>query len=220
MIIDTHIHESKYSLDSEISLKDIVYRAKKIGLDGVCITDHESNEIFDEAHEFAKKENFLILVGAEILTYEGDILVFGVRDIPKEKIHAKELLKIVNEKNGVAISAHPYRNNNRGMGDYISTAFDFGLSAVEAFNGSTEFSQNLRAYSLASRLKLPSIGSSDAHVIENVGKYATVFPDGIRDEKDLIDAIKKDKVYPAIYDNGGYIHYSKSYDMLIRKCIV
>ncbi len=29
MIIDTHIHESKYSLDSEISLEEIMKRAKK-----------------------------------------------------------------------------------------------------------------------------------------------------------------------------------------------
>ncbi len=29
MIIDTHIHESKYSLDSEISLEEIVKKEKK-----------------------------------------------------------------------------------------------------------------------------------------------------------------------------------------------
>lgn len=183
MIIDTHIHESKYSLDSEISLEEIVKRGKEIGLDGVCITDHESSDIMDEAHAYSKATGFLILVGAEILTYEGDILVFGLKDIPKNKMHAKDLLKIVYENNGVAISAHPYRNNNRGMGDYIREAKMLGLSGVEAFNGSTEPHQNLLAYSLATELNLPCIGSSDAHVIEKVGKYTTVFPNGIRDEK-------------------------------------
>ncbi len=93
MIIDTHIHESKYSLDSEISLEEIVKRGKEIGLDGVCITDHESSDIMDEAHAYSKATGFLILVGAEILTYEGDILVFGLKDIPKNKMHAKDLLK-------------------------------------------------------------------------------------------------------------------------------
>lgn len=206
MIIDTHIHESKYSLDSEISLKDIVKRARQIGLDGVCITDHESNEIQDEAHRLSKETGFLILVGAEILTFEGDVLVFGLEKLPKEKMHAKDLLKIVCENNGVAISAHPYRNNNRGMGDYVREASKIGLTGVECFNGSTEPHQNLYSYALATELNLPCIGSSDAHVIANVGKYATVFPDGIRDEIDLIQAIKSGNVYPAKYEGGYYKH--------------
>lgn len=204
MLIDTHIHESKYSLDSEISLQDIVKRAKEIGLDGVCITDHESNEIMEEAHALSKKTGFLILVGAEILTFEGDVLVFGLSELPKEKIHAKELLALVNEHNGVAISAHPYRNNNRGFGDYIREASQLGLHGVESFNGSTEPYQNLYAYSLATEVNLPCIGSSDAHVIENIGKYATVFPNNIKNEFDLISAIKKGNVCPAIRQADGY----------------
>lgn len=204
MIIDTHIHESKYSLDSEISLKDIVKRAKEIGLDAVCITDHESNEIMDEAHEYSKSTGFLILVGAEILTYEGDILVFGLKKLPKKMLHARELLELVHKDKGVAISAHPYRNNNRGMGNYIREAKALGLNGVEAFNGSTEPHENLLAYSIATELNIPSIGSSDAHVIENIGKYATVFPNGIRDERDLIDAIKSGNVCPAMFKNGQY----------------
>lgn len=215
MIIDTHIHESKYSLDSEISLEEIVNRAKKIGLDGVCITDHESSQIMDEAHAYSKSTGFLILVGAEILTYEGDILVFGLKHLPNKKMHAKDLLKIVSDNNGIAISAHPYRNNNRGMGDYIREAKMLGLSGVEAFNGSTEPYQNLLSYSLATELNLPCIGSSDAHVIENVGKYATVFPNGIRDEKDLIQAIKEGNVCPAMYDNGQY-KYIDMYNKVIN----
>ena len=95
-----------------------------------------------------------------------------------------------------------------------------GLSGVEAFNGSTEPHQNLLAYSLATELNLPCIGSSDAHVIENVGKYATVFPNSIRDERDLIQAIKENNVCPAIYDNGGYKHidiYNKVINNLDNK---
>lgn len=59
-------------------------------------------------------------------------------------------------------------------------------------------------YSLATELNLPCIGSSDAHVIGNIGKYATVFPDGIRDEQDLISAIKEGNVIPAMYQNNEY----------------
>ena len=94
MIIDTHMHEKTYSSDSFLSLEDIVKKSKSMGLDGVCITDHESNEIKDFAHQFSKQSGFLILVGAEVLTHEGDITVFGLDDLPKEKIHAQQLIDL------------------------------------------------------------------------------------------------------------------------------
>ncbi len=204
MIIDVHVHENKYSLDSTFNLQEAVASAKKIGLDALCITDHESNEIMEEAHEYSKKNNFLILVGAEILTYEGDLLVFGLNDIPKHKMHAGELMDIVLKKGGIAISAHPYRNNNRGMGDYIREAVKLGLSGVEAFNGSTEPHQNLYAYALATELGLPSFGASDAHLTSKIGKYATVIPNGVRDERDFIEVVKSKELHPAIYRDGKF----------------
>lgn len=197
MFIDTHIHESKYSLDSKFSLEQAVKKAKEIGLNGICITDHESNNIREEALEYGKKNNFLIIVGAEVLTYQGDVVVFGLKDIPQEKIEARELLLNVKEAKGVAIAAHPFRNNNRGMGNYIREVKEL-LFGIEAFNGSTEPHQNLFAYALATELGLPAFGASDAHLVERVGKYSTVFPDGIRDEQDFIFAVKNGMVHPAI----------------------
>ncbi len=203
MLIDMHIHESKYSKDSMFTLEEAVERAKIVGLDGICITDHESSEIYDEAHEFAKKSDFLVLVGAEILTFEGDLLVFGLQDLPKEKIHASELLELVSKHNGIAVSAHPFRNNNRGLGHHIREVNKV-LGGVEAFNGSTEPHHNLRAYTLATELRLPSTGSSDAHVLDKIGKYATVFEDTVRDERDLIEAIRLGNIYPAMLKGDQY----------------
>ena len=36
MLVDLHIHESKYSLDSHVSLEKIIEEAKRKGLDGIC----------------------------------------------------------------------------------------------------------------------------------------------------------------------------------------
>ena len=203
MFIDMHVHESKYSSDSKFTLEEAVERAKKVGLNGICITDHESSDIFDEAHEYSRKSNFLVLVGAEILTFEGDLLVFGLKNLPKHKMHASELLRLVSKENGIAISAHPFRNNNRGLGTHIREVESI-LSGVEAFNGSTEPHQNLNAYTLATELRLPAVGSSDAHILDKLGKYATVFEDRVRDERDLIEAVKQGNVYPAILKNEKY----------------
>lgn len=97
MIIDTHIHENKYSFDSFIDLKEGIDTAKLMGLDGICITNHDNNNLRNELGDYIKINGVLVIVGAEILTHQGDILVFGLKDIPKEMMDAGDLLRL--EKN-------------------------------------------------------------------------------------------------------------------------
>jgi Predicted metal-dependent phosphoesterases (PHP family) len=54
MLIDLHVHELKYSSDSHISLDDILKKAKEVGLDGVCITNHDNNFIRNEIDYYQK----------------------------------------------------------------------------------------------------------------------------------------------------------------------
>ena len=183
MLIDIHIHESKYSDDSKMTLKEVVIAAKAKGLDGICITNHGNNDLMQEAHDFAKENDFIIIVGAEIYTLEGDILVFTTEKmrIADKTIHAEELFDIVEKQNGVTISAHPFRNNNRGLGEYIRNVTS-NLSAIEAFNGSTLPHHNLTAFAIAKEFGIPCTGASDAHVLEKVGTFATYFETDIRNE--------------------------------------
>ncbi len=202
MIIDTHMHEKAHSDDSFMTLAEIVERAQAIGLDGVCITDHESNGLRDFAADYSRKTGFLIIVGAEILTHEGDITVFGLDSLPKEKLHAQQLIDLTLKAGGVAMSAHPFRQNNRGMGHSIRKVR--GLSGIEAFNGSTPMHLNMQAYQLAAELGIPTFGASDAHVVEKIGKYATVFPGRIRDVRDFIEAVKYGNTCPAMCTETGF----------------
>jgi hypothetical protein len=202
MIIDTHMHEKTFSDDSFLSLEMIVSRAKKLGLNGVCITDHESNGLKEYAQQYSRETGFLIIVGAEILTHEGDITVFGLDQLPTEKLYAQQLIDMTLKAGGIAMSAHPFRQNNRGMGNHIRNVK--GLSGIEAFNGSTPHHHNMSAYHLAKELKIPTFGASDAHILEKVGQYATIFPNGIRDTKDFIEAVKDGITTPAVYTEKGY----------------
>lgn len=202
MIIDTHLHENKYSDDSFMSLHEIVKRAKEIGLDGICITDHESNAIKEEAAELAKIENFIIITGAEFLTDEGDMTVFGLDVLPQEKVPAEVLIRQVENAGGVAVCAHPYRQNNRGMGDGIrDRSIVWG---IEAFNGSTPKHHNLTALRLAKELGVPALGGSDAHVVKQVGCFATEMPDWVVDVDTFIRAVKLGLTHPVALTDQGY----------------
>ncbi len=205
MLIDTHLHEKKFSGDSFISLEMIIKKAGELGLDGICITDHESNAIRTEAAALSQKTGFLIITGAEVLTLEGDMTVFGLDRLPEKTVHARELVWMTEAAGGVAICSHPYRQNNRGMGDFIR---DLPLvRGIEAFNGSTPQHHNLKAYELSLELNVAALGGSDAHVIDQVGKYATWMPDWVRDESSFIQAVKRGLTLPAVYKNGSYEVY-------------
>ncbi|TCO76861.1 PHP domain-containing protein [Marinisporobacter balticus] len=198
MIIDLHFHTRQYSSCSHIDMEEGIKYAKDIGLDGICITDHDSNEAHRFAKEFEKKYGIIVIVGMEILTYEGDILCFGMNKVPENKMHAQQLIDLVNLKGGVTISAHPFRNNGRGLGDHISNLKN--LSAIESFNGNTSYENNLKADTLANKRNIPCVGASDAHQLNNIGMYATKFFECIQNEKDLIDAMKSRRMMPVYYD--------------------
>ena len=203
MLIDMHMHEKTYSPDSHMSLSEIVAEAKRKGLDAVCITDHDNQDIMDYAHSYSKEINFPIFVGAEILTKQGDIVVFGLDELPGEMLNAWELLELVKKAGGIAFSAHPYRKNNRGLEDLIKSIP--GLGAVEGFNGSTPRKLNIKACSGAEKRGIPIVASSDAHLPERVGLFSTKFFGTVRDEQDIIEAIKTHQVKPMQYYQGEYI---------------
>ena len=214
MIIDTHVHENKYSSDSFIDFKKSIELAKLLGLDGICFTNHDNNLLKNEIGESVKINDILVIVGAEVLTYEGDILVFGLKDIPKEMVSAEELLTLVKKHNGAAVAAHPFRNNNRGMGENMRKVSSL-LTGIESFNGSTYPHHNLQSYALATELNIPSLGASDAHKLEKLGQFATKFYDTIRDHKDFIEALKTADFHPVMRKNGKYKDIDYLYEELL-----
>lgn len=203
MIIDTHLHEDKYSFDSFMDFSDSIELARLMGLDGICVTNHDNNNLRNDIGDSAKINGVLVIVGAEVLTHQGDILVFGLKDIPKEMMSAEDLLNLVKKHNGAAIAAHPFRNNNRGIGENMRS-LNHLLAGIESFNGSTLPHHNLQSYALATELNIPSLGASDAHRLEKLGVYATKFYHTIRDHKDFIEALKTGSFHPVMRKDGQY----------------
>ena len=181
----------------------LVQRAKAVGLDAICITDHESNAWGSQATEMSQRFAIPIFVGVELLTHEGDLLVFGLNELPAGKLPAAELTALVELAGGVCIAAHPFRDNDRGMGLY-----EPGLlrtNGVEAYNGNTTPADNQRAGVVGNKLKLPLFGGSDAHDLAQIGKYATKFPGKIDTMDEFIRAVRASDAAPVQFKNGRFV---------------
>lgn len=197
MIIDLHFHTEKFSSCSTIPLLDGLEKAKKIGLDGICLTEHDVFHKRGDLSSLAKKFGLIILIGTEIYTTEGDILCYGLDKIPRGPIAALELVSHVKKIGGSSIAAHPFRKNNRGIKDLFTTLP--GLTAVEAYNGNTTAGNNILALEQARSCNIAVTGASDAHSLERIGFYATEFRNTIESLTDLNRALQHGDCCPVRY---------------------
>lgn len=202
MKVDLHLHDNKYSTDSHISIEEIVREAKRKGLDGIALTNHENPDVVKEIDELVEKYDFVIFPGVEYLTKDGDIVAFGIDKLPEEQMSAQEFIEYVDKFGGTCTAAHPYRTNNRGLEDKLYTVK--GLTAIEGYNGSTTDYHNGLAVKAGKELGIQVIGSSDAHVVEKVGVYATLLPYKVKNVKELIEALKTNRCKPLKYVNNNY----------------
>ena len=198
VVIDLHVHTYPASLCSVAKVDDVIVEAKRIGLDGICLTDH--NYVWDKAlvDQLGRKHDFLILRGTEITTDQGDMLVFGLETPIQGIIKLDELRTLISEAGGFMIAAHPFRGfllfGTGQLGLTPEKAKERPLfnkvDGIEVLNSKVTEKENRFASEVAQGLGLPGTGGSDAHKVSEVGFYATRFFSRITNEKELIEALK------------------------------
>ena len=101
----------------------------------------------------------------------------------------QELIERINDLGCVCVPAHPYRQ--MGVASLLDGIFDLeGIAGVETHNGSNSETDNTLALAAASHLKLPTLGGSDCHKAEAVGRCATEFLQPVADMAGLVAAIR------------------------------
>jgi predicted metal-dependent phosphoesterase TrpH len=210
VIIDLHVHTYPASPCSVARVDDVILEAKRIGLDGVCLTDH--NYVWDKARveELKRKHDYLILRGNEITTDQGDMLVFGLETPIQGIIKLDDLRTVVSEAEGVIIAAHPFRGfllfGSGQLGLTPEKAMERPLfkkvDSLEVLNSKVTEKENRFAAEVAKGMGLTGTGGSDAHQVSDVGLYATRFFSKITSEKELVDALKGGRYEAVAFKKG------------------
>jgi len=189
--IDLHVH-THYSKDATTTLKEVIYYAKKHGLDGVAVTDHET---LRGALKLAQKSQLTIVPGLEIETLGGHVLALNITTLIPPKLDLTETVQKIHDAGGVAVIAHPATVLKTGFGHTIT--LNSNIDAVEVIN-SIAFPYFFSTYlscRLAKRLNLPQVAGSDAHHALEIGSaYTLVNADSNPD--DIAEAIRKGAVTP------------------------
>ncbi|MDA0263978.1 MAG: PHP domain-containing protein [Chloroflexi bacterium] len=216
-LFDLHIHTTKGSSDSSLTPEDLILEADRLGLRGLCLTEHSGPWDRHEFKRFAALHNVVLIRAMEVETDMGHMLAFGMDQYQAGFNKAAQLRKAATAAGGFVVSAHPFRgvlssNGNRSRAliyqavpdDLPETPHDalehpvFKLAdAVEVANGGTIDRENDFAMEVAGLLKMPVTGGSDAHSVHGLGKFLTEFQDEVKNEAEFLKALHSKKFHPV-----------------------
>ncbi len=199
MKIDLHVHTNPLSPDSFMSADQAIQTAKEIGLDGICLTEHDRAWPLPEIHLLEEKHNFPVFRGVEVMLRGGiEILVFGLNLDFTTLIQLSDLRNMVTAAKGFMVYAHPFRGLPELTVNDLDAALEVtmgkvdvtSIDAVEGRNGRNKDIYNERAMEMAVRYNLRTTGGSDAHETGEIGTCVTVFERDVTTDTGLLDELK------------------------------
>ncbi len=205
MKFDLHLHTNRHSPDSVTDPFDLLRAARRAGLDGVVLTEHDYLWPDDELAELRSFDpGLVILSGMEVTGRGGDVLVYGVTD-PKplpRGIGWAELVREVHRQGGAAVAAHP----NRWGQPFERLVRETGveLEGIEVMSNNMDDELRVKAADLLVRYpQYAQLGNSDSHAPATVGCCYTDFAADIRTLPDLVAAIRGRKGVARVNEAFG-----------------
>lgn len=186
MRFDLHIH-SRYS-DGRAGVEEILRVARRKGLGGIAVTDHNTLEGSMAALRICRSRypDMIVIRGAEIDTSEGHLIVLGVDEMPELGLTPEETIDETHDLGGLAVLPHPYHLFRHSIGRIPP------VDAVEVCNSKYILGiSNLRARLEARRQRIPMVAGSDAHVVEAVGLGVTIL--NASSEDDALEEIRRNR---------------------------
>jgi predicted metal-dependent phosphoesterase TrpH len=178
---DLHMHTT--ASDGWPTPQELVdHAARRASLSVIAVTDHDTIEGALRAREHAAKRARLhVIVGEEVSSRDGHIVALFLERRIRPGMSAAATVHAIHDQGGLAIAVHPFWRTERvartgrvhGVG-WLAAELDFdGIEVENATPGFYVFNQ------LAHRLNLglgaAELGSSDAHILDAVGRAYTEF---------------------------------------------
>lgn len=201
MIVDLHVHTILGSPDSGLTPQHLVAEAKRIGLEGVILTEHHYQWDREQAQALAREHGLTLFPSLEIATDLGHVAVLGLDGYTSGIYRAETLRRLVDEKGGFIIALHPFRFFPSQPRPSLGVAAALPLvqlcDEIEVANGGCTPVENALAYRVAQSLGRQGVGGSDAHSVHGLGCFATVFEGNPRTVPELVAELRAGRYYPV-----------------------
>jgi hypothetical protein len=202
---DLHMHT--VHSDGDWTIPELISSARKLGLDFICITDHNTASHHAEIDRLGVgSPQTVVLRGEEITTYGGHTNAWGLpsgawidfRVRPGDNHRISRLAAQVHRTGALISINHPFALCGGCAWSYDSAAPDF--DAIEVWNGSWDQTDDLAVAMwdkiLQTGRHITAIGSSDSHRAANpIGRPTTHVAANVPSQKALLGAIRQGSVY-------------------------
>ncbi|MEI6270939.1 MAG: PHP domain-containing protein [Chloroflexota bacterium] len=173
-IVDLHSHSSA-SFDSLSNPVSLARSAAARGVTHLAITDHDRVDGAKRARD-AQVPGITIIVGSEVRTQAGDMIALFIDQPIQVGLPPAEAIASIRAQGGLVGIPHPFDAWRGSL--LLDDRFLELLSLVDFMEGWNARlvapGGNQRAAELAIRRGIPSVASSDAHSIIEIGNAASI----------------------------------------------
>jgi predicted metal-dependent phosphoesterase TrpH len=178
---DLHMHTT--ASDGWPSAHQLVDHARRIGLDLIAVTDHDTIEgALRAADHAARRGRLEVVIGEEVSSRNGHIVGLFLEKRIRPGMSAAATVHAIHDQGGLAVAVHPFwRTQRRARGGRVHgvgwLAAELEFDAIEVENATPGFYVfNQLARRLNMGLGSAEVGGSDAHILDAVGRAYTEFP--------------------------------------------
>lgn len=192
--IDFHVH-TKYSFDSIMPPKLVIELARRRGLDGVAIVDHDTIAGALATIEANRYSDFTVIPGIEIKSDLGDVIALYVHRDVRSRAFA-DVIAEIHEQGGLAYVPHPVRTFGPNLPQIHARHPQVDL--WELYNGRYEGRDFCEAQNVFRALGIEgALCGSDAHNPWEIGALRTLLPGLPSDRQSLLDICKSARLNAA-----------------------
>ena len=211
-IIDMHLHTTRGASDSMLNPDDLIEEARRVGLTGVNITEHDRMwESWDLAPFRTKHEGVFVSNGMEVSTDMGHILAIGLKGYESGIRRLEKLRQVADDQGAFLVVAHAFRHffdpvhfKREGKEPFNLTPEQAArlpvfqlVHGIEVLNGCNTPRENYFALQVAKILGKPGTGGSDAHSTQGIGYFTAVFEEDLQSQAQMVEQMHKGRFFPG-----------------------
>lgn len=185
--VELHTH-TRWSKDCIVTAETIIRLCDQRGIDRIAITDHNTAEGALEVQRLAPER---VIVGEEIMTTQGELLGYFMKETIPAGLTPDETLKRLRDQGAVISVSHPFDRLRKGAWHEADLLRIIDrVDAIEVFNARCMFAEdNVKAAAFAERHHLVGTVGSDAHSRAEYGR-ATMIMQPFDDAEGFIDSLR------------------------------
>jgi len=189
---DLHIH-TKYSLDCNTSLEQIISRCEEIGINCIAIADHGTVEGALKIQDIAP---FPVIVAEEILTHHGEIMGMFLKEGIPSGLSVEETISSIRAQGGLVCIPHPFSVFRASALDTnILEEIIEQVDIIEVFNARSILRRSsAKAQIFAQKYGITGSAGSDAHTPCEIGNGYVEMPE-FNGKDDFLDALAEGRVF-------------------------